>query len=422
MNLSIARKQPHEHQKKCVQNSISFSWKYSHLILCVFLAHLFTDIQSVKANNDFHFFLESFWPKAKKAGVSRIVFDRAIGGLTPDPSINKSQTSQPEFVTPVWSYVDRAVSDLRLKEGQEALKNSADLLNQIEQKYGVEKQIFLAIWGLESSYGKNKGDKDIIRSLATMAYSGNRKKYGSQQLIAALQILQKGDVPLSEFKGSWAGAMGHTQFIPTTYNHYAVDFNGDGTRDVWRNVSDALASTANYLKRAGWETGKTWGYEVKLPPNFDYSQAGLGKKRTLAQWYKAGVTRMNGFKFPRPSDKAELILPAGAKGPKFLILKNFRVIMRYNVSISYVLAVGHLADRIIGYPEFIQPWPKQERLLKYVEQKELQILLSRKGYKISKIDGKMGSETIRAIRAFQKRNGLPADGYPDFDVLQKLRN
>lgn len=389
-------------------------------ILC-YLSILTIQPHQARANEDFRAYLESMWPKAKAAGVSRELFSKAIGGLTPDPSINIAQNSQPEFVTPVWSYIERAVSEKRMELGKEALEERADILKKIEARYGVEKHILLAIWGLESTFGQNKGDKDVIRSLATLGYSGSRKNFGRQQLIAALQILQNGDIPLSEFKGSWAGAMGHTQFIPTTYNHYAVDFTGDGTRDIWRSISDALASTANYLKKAGWQTGKTWGYEVKLPANYNYAKSGFGIKKRLRDWQRLGIKRVNGYNFPRPNDRAELILPAGADGPAFLILKNFRVIMRYNKSLSYVLAVGHLGDRLLGYDAFIRPWPKNHRQLKYVEQKEIQTLLTQKGYKIGKIDGKIGGSTKKAIRAFQKRAGMRADGYPNYAVLERLR-
>ncbi len=375
----------------------------------------------VQAQQDFRQFLESFWPQAKRAGVSRSMFLRAIGGLTPDPSIMKAQSSQPEFVSPVWTYIERAVSEKRLEAGKMAMAEHEQLLNKISGKYGVEKQILLAIWGLESTFGKNKGDKDVIRSLATMAYTGRRRTYGRKQLIAALKILQKGDIHLNDFRGSWAGAMGHTQFIPTTYNHYAVDFTGDGTRDVWNSVADALASTANYLKRSGWQTGKTWGYEVVLPKGYNYAVSGLGIKKNLKAWQRLGIKRVNGRGFPRLGDRAELLLPAGARGPAFLVLKNFRVLMRYNVSVSYVLAVGHLGDRLLGYGPFVQPWPKQDRLLKYVEQKEIQVRLKQKGYKIGKIDGKIGGRTKRALRAYQRRVGVPADGHPTYAILEQLR-
>jgi membrane-bound lytic murein transglycosylase B len=407
--------------------SHSFQKNLKHLksaLLCVLFALLLTfqNQSQAKAYGEFHEFLETIWPEARAKGVSRSTFLRAIGGLTPDPSIMKSQTSQPEFVSPVWAYIDRAVSEERLKRGKEMLVEQKELLKQLEQRFGVERQILLAIWGLESTFGKNKGDKDIIRSLATMAYRGGRKRFGRKELVAALQILERGDIPLSEFKGSWAGAMGHTQFIPSTYNAYAVDFTGDGKRDIWTSTADALASTANYLRRFGWQTGKTWGYEVILPNGYDYTISGLGKKKRLRDWARLGIKRANGSAFPRPDDVGELVLPAGARGPAFLVLKNFRVIMRYNVSVSYVLAVGHLGDRILGFSPFIRPWPKEDRRLKYVEQKEIQSLLAQKGYKIGKIDGKIGGRTKRALRDFQRRNGIPADGHPSYAILQRLRN
>lgn len=403
-------------QKNTIQSKFIVS-----LLLFISLVCLNTNTAKANRNADFYTFLDNFWHTARKAGIKRDVFVKAFTGIKLDAEVKKAQKNQPEFVTPVWSYIERAVSEKRLELGQKELSERAEILEKIEKKYGVEKQILLAIWGLESTFGQNKGKKDVIKSLATMAFRGKRTKYGRKQLIAALKIIQRGDIPLEQFKGSWAGAMGHTQFIPVTYNHYAVDFTGDGKRDIWNSVSDALASTANYLKRAGWQTGKTWGYEVQIPQGYDYYRSGRGIKKTIRQWQRYGIKRVNGRQFPRPDDVAELIMPAGANGPAFLMLKNFRVIMRYNVSVSYALAVGHLGDRLLGYGPFVKPWPKSDKKLKYVEQKELQRLLARKGYKIGKIDGKIGKSTKRALRAFQRRNGLPADGYPSYAVLQRLR-
>jgi len=391
------------------------------LLLLISFTCLNTKTAKANRNTEFYAFLDNFWHTARKAGIKRDVFVKAFTGIKLDAEVNKAQKNQPEFVTPVWAYIERAVSEKRLELGQKELNERAEILEKIEKKYGVEKQILLAIWGLESTFGQNKGKRDVIKSLATMAFRGKRTKYGRKQLIAALKIIQRGDISLEQFKGSWAGAMGHTQFIPVTYNHYAVDFTGDGKRDIWNSVSDALASTANYLKRAGWQTGKTWGYEVQVPKGYDYYRSGRGIKKTIRQWQRYGIKRVNGRQFPRPDDVAELIVPAGANGPAFLMLKNFRVIMRYNVSVSYALAVGHLGDRLLGYGPFVKPWPKSDKKLKYVEQKELQRLLARKGYKIGKIDGKIGKSTKRALRAFQRRSGLPADGYPSYAVLQRLR-
>lgn len=381
----------------------------------------FSVVARATDNSEFQLFLKSLWPSAKANGIRKSTFNAAIKDLTPDPEILNAQRKQPEFISPVWSYVERAVSDKRLELGRDVMTKRAEILDKIEERYGVQRHILLAIWGLESTFGKNTGNKKIIRSLATLAFKGERQKYGRTQLIAALKILQKGDIPLEEFKGSWAGAMGHTQFIPTTYNAYAVDFTGDGTRDIWRSISDALASTANYLKKSGWESGKTWGYEVKLPANFDYRHSGWGKKKQIKNWEKLGITRVNKRHFPRLTDQAELILPAGARGPAFLVLKNFHVILKYNKSVSYVLAIGHLGDRLLGYGKFIQPWPTDEKPLKHAEQKELQQLLSKQGFEVGKIDGKIGQNTKRAVQAFQQKIGLPADGYPNSIVLQHLR-
>ncbi len=420
--MKLYNKNKNQSLKKSGTSFVSFDFKVlfkSVLVVSFFM--LLASPAKANTNAKFYEFLDDFWHTAKKSGIKRDTFVRAFTGLKIDAEVKKAQKNQPEFVTPVWSYIERAVSDKRLEYGQKEMLERAELLQKIENKYGVEKQILLAIWGLESTFGRNKGNKDVIKSLATMAFRGKRTKYGRKQLIAALKIIQRGDISLEEFKGSWAGAMGHTQFIPVTYNHYAVDFTGDGKRDIWNSVSDALASTANYLKKSGWQTGKTWGYEVELPRNYNYFRSGRGIKKTLREWQRYGIKRVNGRGFPRPDDRAELLLPAGANGPAFLVLKNFRVLMRYNVSVSYVLAVGHLGDRLLGYGPFIRPWPKSDRKLKYVEQKELQRLLTRKGYKIGKIDGKIGGATKKAIRVFQRNNGLPADGYPSYSVLEKLR-
>lgn len=350
----------------------------------------------------------------------------ALGGFEPDRSVVERAGSQAEFVRPIWDYLDSAVSDRRLQNGLEMLGRYGGTLDRIEARYGVDKYVLLAIWGMESSYGAvlENGDivKNTIRSLATLAYmGGSRRRYGAQQLIAALKILQRGDVTARNMVGSWAGAMGHTQFIPTTYEAYAVDFDGDGRRDIWSSPADALASAANYLKESGWENGKTWGYEVVLPRGFDYRLADDRAARSLADWEKLGVRRALGSGFPRPEDQAALLVPSGAGGPAFLMLKNFRVIKRYNNADAYALAVGHLADRLHGYGAFRQTWPRDEKPLARDERMELQRLLSRLGLYDGAIDAKIGNGTRAAIRTFQQSAGLTADGYASDKLLQHLR-
>jgi membrane-bound lytic murein transglycosylase B len=280
---------------------------------------------------------------------------------------------------------------------------------------------------MESYYGEVLDDpkivKNVIRSLATLAYADpRRRRFGREQLVAALKILQRGDISLQGMTGSWAGAMGHTQFIPTTYEAYAVDFDGDGRRDIWNSPADALGSAASYLRRAGWVSGKTWGYEVVLPENFNYRLAEGGKSRPLGEWTRLGVVRTHGPPFPRPADDATLIAPAGASGPAFLMLRNHFVITRYNNSTAYSLAVGHLADRLHGAGAFVQPWPVDERPLTAEESAELQRYLAKAGYYDGAIDGKLGPRSREAIRAYQSSAGMVADGFAGLQLLQTLRS
>jgi membrane-bound lytic murein transglycosylase B len=399
--------------------------KLLHLIATVLIG--FTLTGSGRADPGFDRWVRDFWPTAHSAGVSRTVYDAAFKGVSPDPDVLKKARYQPEFVTPLWVYVSKRVSDKRIATGRKMLVKYSAVLSSIEQKYGVDRHILVAIWGLESSYGEVLDDpkivKGVVRSLATLAYADpRRRRFGRQQLIAALKILQRGDISVAGLTGSWAGAMGHTQFIPTTYEAYAVDFDGDGRRDIWNSPADALGSAANYLHRAGWVTGKTWGYEVILPRTFNYRLAGDGKSRTLAQWSELGVKRSHGRAFPRPGDKAELIAPAGAGGPAFLMLRNHFVIKRYNNSTAYSLAVGHLADRLRGGGELAQPWPVDERPLTAQESAELQRYLAAAGFYDGAIDGKIGPMSRAAIRAYQSRAGMVADGFAGLQLLETLRS
>jgi membrane-bound lytic murein transglycosylase B len=321
--------------------------------------------------------------------------------------------------------MDSMVSESRIANGIAQIPNWGRLLADLEAYYGVDRHVILAIWGMESAYGAILDNTDIvkptIRSLATLAYmGGSRQSYGERQLLAALKILQRGDVTLSRMVGSWAGAMGHTQFIPTTYEAYAVDWDRDGRRDVWTSPVDALASTAAYLNAMGWDAGKTWGYEVTLPAGFDFALADSGE-RSLAAWQQLGVRRVSGSAFPRPTDQASLWVPAGGNGPAFLLLKNFSVIKRYNNSSSYALAVGHLADRLAGFGAFVQAWPRDEAPLGETDRYELQQLLARLGLYNGPIDAVVGNGTRAAIRSYQQAVGMVADGYASGRLLRHLQ-
>jgi membrane-bound lytic murein transglycosylase B len=297
----------------------------------------------------------------------------------------------------------------------------------IEARYGVDRHILVAIWGMESSYGEvlhnPKIVKPLVRSLATLAWADpRRRKFARTQLIAALKIVQRGDISAEALTGSWAGAMGHTQFIPTTFEAYAVDFDGDGRRDMWSSPVDALASAGNYLQKSGWVSGHSWGYEVALPQGFDYRLLDRETTLTLAEWERLGVRRVRGEGFPRPADKAELLAPAGANGPAFLLLRNHFVIKRYNNATAYALGVGHLADRLRGGEAFAQAWPASDRPLSRDETAELQQHLARVGLYEGAIDGKIGPRSRAAIRAFQSKSGMIADGFAGVRLLETIRS
>jgi len=359
------------------------------------------------------------WPEARRAGVSRAVFNAAFLDVRPDQEIYERAGNQPEFVKPIWEYLERAVSDKRVTKGRRKLRDFNNILNAIEAVYGVPRHVVLAIWGMETSYGEYLGDKNVIQALATLGYRGRRQRFGRRQVIAALQILERGDTTPAQMSGSWAGAMGHTQFIPTTYNAYAVDFTGDGRRDIWNTIADALASTANYLRVSGWRPGQAWGYEVTLPPNFDYRLLEAGKK-TVKQWRKLGVRRP-GARMEHADEPAKLLLPAGARGPAFLVFRNFRAIKRYNNSDAYALSVGHLSDRIAGGSALSQTWPVDDRPLNKAQRKELQRLLNRAGFKVGPVDGKIGRKTRNGIRRYQRANGITPDGFASMVLLTHLR-
>ena len=358
--------------------------------------------------------------EAIAAGIDAALFDRVFAGVTPDPAVLKADSSQPEFTRPVWEYLDGAVSSSRIGRGRVLLAQHNAVLQRIERQYGVEAPILVAIWGLESNFGSNIGSHSVIRSLATLAYDGRRQGFWRVQLLAALQILQNGDVPSERMIGSWAGAMGQTQFMPTTYNQHAVDFDGDGKRDLWGSSTDALASAAHYLQASGWQRGQPWGFEVRLPSGFDYSLADPDQRRTLAEWAELGV-RPLAPTGAAASARASLQLPAGHKGPAFLLLDNFRSILKYNNSTSYALAIGLLADNLLRPSEIQGQWPRGERQLGRSERVELQERLAQAGFDPGPADGIIGANTRKAIRALQLQLNWPADGYPNTELLQQLR-
>ncbi|MGA2892307.1 MAG: lytic murein transglycosylase [Xanthobacteraceae bacterium] len=365
--------------------------------------------------------VEAMWPEAARRGVTRANFEHFTAGLTPDLHIMDLLDAQPEFTKSTWDYLDLLVSDDRIARGRELLAQYASTFDAVERSYGVDRHIIAAIWGVESNYGTLGGDRSVIRSTATLACVGRRRDYFREEFLSALEILQHGDVPPGHLIGSWAGAFGPTQFMPTSFKRYAVDFDGDGRRDVVDSVPDLVASAANNLKTDGWMPGQTWGYEVVLPQHFDYLMADRSRLMAVRQWEALGVRRAGGGAFPHSDDRAFLLVPAGARGPSFLMLQNFRVIMKYNPAEAYALAIGHLADRLRGGGPLVQSWPRDERVLSLDERYEMQQLLARRGFEIGDPDGRLGPRTRLAIRNFQVSVGQIPDGFASSGVLDRLR-
>ena len=373
-------------------------------------------------NTRFDLWIAAFRDRAEAQGISRATFDRAFATVHYDHDAIKRDSNQAEFSRAIWDYLDSAASDARIRNGRAALARHAATLEAIERRYGVEKEVVAAVWGLESAYGTYRGSSQVISSMATLAFDGRRGAFFESQLIAALQILQSGDTTPENMTGSWAGAMGHTQFMPTSYLDYAVDFTGDGRRDIWSDdPSDALASTAAYLSRFGWTRGQPWGVEIRLPQGFDYTLADRETARTPAAWARLGVIGADGRPVPNTHGKGSILLPAGGQGPAFMVFSNFKVISRYNAADAYVLGVGHLSDRLAGGPAIRGDWPRGDRALTFSERKEMQERLTAAGYSTNGVDGRVGPNTISAVRAYQLAAGLLPDGYPSFSLLTRLR-
>lgn len=372
---------------------------------------------------NFEEWLDGFRAEAAAAGIRPDIVTLAFDGVSLNQRVFELNDNQPEFSRSIWDYLDGAVSDRRITDGRARIAENKALLDRVEAEFGVDKEIVAAIWGLESSYGKIMGDHDVIGALATLGWKGRRAAYGREQLIGALKILQNGYATRDQLKGSWAGAMGQTQFIPTTYLVYAVDHGGDGQRNIWSDLDDVFASTANYLSASKYARGAPWGFEVALPDGFDYALADADHKKPVIEWAAAGVAgrRVNLVTGVDPNTRGRIFLPAGAKGPAFLVFENFEAILKYNRSTSYALAVGLLSDRLAGRDDpIIAEWPRADRALSLAERMALQQALKDKGFDPGPVDGVIGAGTKKAIKAWQRSEGLPEDGYASLDTLTRL--
>jgi lytic murein transglycosylase len=353
-------------------------------------------------------------------GVSGSVFDATMRGVQPDPKIIELMNNQPEFKTPIWDYLATLVDNEKIAEGRALLRRHDAVLRAAEQKFGVDRHAVLAVWGVESDFGKISGKWSLPQSLSTLACTAPRRRdYFRGELMATLKIVQRGDLAPEKLRGSWAGAFGHTQFMPSTYLRLAVDGDGDGRRDLVDSIPDALFSTANFLARAGWVTGAPWGYEVKVPEGYS-GPSGRTRKMPPATWSQQGVRRLDGGALSG-SGPAGLLMPAGANGPAFLVFKNYDAAYSYNGADSYALAISLLSDRLKGLPGIRTPWPTDDAGLSRAERKELQVLLLKRGYDIGEPDGAIGEKTRQAIADFQVRSGLPRDGRAGQRVFNALK-
>ena len=369
---------------------------------------------------DFRSCLAGLKGEAAAKGVSGATYDAATSGVQPDMKILELMDNQPEFKTPIWDYLGFLVDEERVEEGRAAMSRAGSALAEAERRFGVDRHVIAGVWGVESNFGKDIGGRPLVQSLATLSCVPNRRQgYFRGEFFATLQIIQRGDVAANRLNGSWAGAFGHTQFMPSTFLRLAVDLDGDGRRDVVDSVPDALGSTANFLKKAGWVTGLPWGYEVRLPSGYG-GTSGRGNKRPLSAWAAAGITRIDGR--PLSGDyNAGLLLPAGANGPAFLVTRNFDALYSYNAAESYGLAIAILSERLRGNPGIRTAWPTDDPPLSRAERRELQRLLASRGYDVGEPDGKIGQKTRDAVKEIEKAMGMPLRGRPGGKVLAALR-
>ncbi len=385
-----------------------------------------TQYSASAPQNNFQSCLANLRPQALSAGVSASTYDRYTQNLTPDYSVIEKLNYQPEFSTPIWDYLSGLVDDERVQLGRQKLAENREVLNRVAAAYGVPAETVVAVWGVESNFGGIAGTYPLLQSLGTLSCEGRRQSYFRGEFFAALRILQRGDLNESQLKGSWAGAFGHTQFMPSTYEELAVDFDGDGRRDLVSSTPDALASTANFLKKRGWQTGQPWGFEVKNPLGVSIAGESRRNKKALSYWAGQGLVRADGTPVIQgdlsDSAQAGLMAPAGANGPLFLVFKNFDAIYSYNAAESYALAIAHLSDRLQGKGAFAAAWPTDDAGTSRAERREIQQYLLNKGYDIGAVDGLIGDKTRQAIRQEQIKFGLSPTGRAGQQILGVIRS
>ena len=383
----------------------------------------FAQAQSSAAETaEFQACLQRLIPMANAKGVKSATFERLTQGLVPDMSVIEKLDYQPEFRSPIWDYLSGLVDEERVAEGKAMLVRHAETLRKVEQRFGVDPATVVAVWGVESNFGQTLGKYPLVQSLGTLSCFGRRQSYFRGELFSTMRIVQKGDVANERLVGSWAGAFGHTQFMPSTFERLAIDFDGDGRADLMDNASDALASTANFLKQAGWRTGQAWGLEVKLPSGFNTNNEGRRSKRSIDEWISKGVKSVDGAPLPTNAGDAGLLTLAGPTGPAFLVFRNFDAIYSYNAAESYGLAIAHLSDRLRGGGPFATPWPTDDPGISRAERRELQGLLILKGHDIGEVDGMLGEKSRAAIRIEQQRLGQEANGRGGMKILKALRD
>ena len=401
------------------------STKRSYLALMMGMGAMAASFGSLAADAAFQNCLGDLRGAAISAGVSGQAFDQYTANLEPDMSVIEKLDYQPEFSTPIWDYLSGLVDQERVDLGKTKLQQHRETLKRVEAQYGVDAASVVAVWGVESNFGDISGKYPLVQALGTLSCYGRRQGYFRTELYATLRILQAGHIAESKLKGSWAGAFGHTQFMPSTFERLAVDFDGDGRRDIVDSVPDALASTANFLKKSGWQTGMPWGFEIQLPAGTSTDGEGRRSKRALSTWQSRGVTRIDGSPIIQgklsSNSMAGLLAPAGANGPTFLVFKNFDAFYSYNAAESYALAIAHLADRMRGGSAFVASWPTDDAGTSRAERREIQTYLLAKGYDIGEADGLIGDKSRQAIRQEQSRLGYAQNGRGGQKILQALR-